>query len=110
MGRAHTIIEAESSQKQTLAAAVPKTSAGKKLWREGQGREGKGREGQGLTVGLELGEVPEDGAEGRALAGRVAEALRDERGQLLAGRLGQAVPLLVETLFLGEKREKKNKK
>lgn len=102
MGRAHTIIEAVSSQKQTLAAAVPKTSAGKKLWREGQGREG-----QGLTVGLELGEVPEDGAEGRALAGRVAEALRDERGQLLAGRLGQAVPLLVETLFLGGEKEKK---
>lgn len=43
VGRAHTIIEAVSCQNQTLAAAVPKTSAGKKLWREGQGREGQGR-------------------------------------------------------------------
>ena len=55
---------------------------------------------------LELGQIPQDGAEGRPLAGAVAQAAADERGQLLAGRLGEAMPLLVETLFLRERKQK----
>lgn len=55
---------------------------------------------------LELGEIPQDGPEGRPLDGGVVQALTDEGGQLLAGRLGQAMSLLIETFFLRERKEK----
>lgn len=64
---------------------------------------GRGGVGQGLTVGLQLGQVPQDGTEGRPLGRRVAQALLDEGSQVLAGRLRQAVLFLIETLFLGKK-------
>lgn len=37
-----------------------------------------------LTLGLQLGEITEDGSEGGSLVGLIGEALADEGGQLLA--------------------------
>lgn len=59
-------------------------------------------------MGLQLGQVPQDGTEGRPLGGRVAQALLDEGSQVLAGRLRQAVLFLIETLFLQKNIGKKN--
>lgn len=53
-----------------------------------------------LTLGLQLSEVTQDGAEGGPLSWFVGQALADECGQLRAGGLRKQVLLLVEALFL----------
>ena len=53
-----------------------------------------------LTLGLQLSEVTQDGAEGWPLGWLVGQALAGEFGQLWAGRLRQFVLFLVEALFL----------
>lgn len=54
----------------------------------------------GLTLGLQLSEVTQDGAEGGPLSCFIGQALTGECGQLRAGGLGKPVLLLVEALFL----------
>lgn len=53
-----------------------------------------------LTLGLQLSEVTQDGAEGGPLSWFIGQALAGECGQLRAGGLRKPVLLLVETLFL----------
>ena len=56
-----------------------------------------------LTLGLQLSEVTQDGAEGWPLGWLIGQALAGECGQLWARGLRQLVLLLVEALFLLER-------